>query len=112
MKKEAQQVVNAMCEEAYKQLIDDVLSKNAQNFVSKQRLYSCQAEVVTYADYICLYSYGTLVAFIDCKNDTCYDVLRLVYDYTATSAQHISKFYHKFSRSLSVQPSLLRYYPV
>ncbi len=111
MKKESQQVVNALCDVAYKTL-NDYLCRSNHNIVSKHRLNSCQAEIVEYEDYICLYSYNTLVAFIDRKLDTCYDVLRLVYGYTATSAQHITKFYNKFSKSLDVQPSLLRYYPV
>ena len=109
MKKANQMAVNELCNKAYGKVID-YIDRNVYNIVDEYRLLNCQAKVVEYPDYICLYSYRTMVAFIDLNNDTCYDVLRLVYGYTATSAQHIAKFYHKFSKELSVQPSLLRYY--
>ena len=54
------------------------------------RLRSCNARVATVSDYIVLASYNTLVAFI--KDGVLYDVLRYVYGYTSTSAQHIAKF--------------------
>ena len=111
MKKENQKVVNAICETAYKEL-KKYLEEYRYSYGSKYRLLNCQAEVVEYLDYICLYSYGTLVAFIDRNNDTCFDVLRLVYGYTATSAKHIAKFYNKFSKELGCQPSLMRYYDI
>lgn len=44
---------------------------------------------------IYLISYDTLVAFIDFSGNL-YDVLRLVYGYTSTSAKHINKFRKKF----------------
>ena len=109
MKKENQKVVNELCNKAYGEVID-YIDRNVYNILKEYRLFNCQAKVVVYPDYICLYSYQTMVAFIDLNNDTCYDILRLVYGYTATSAKHIAKFYHKFSKELSVQPSLLRYY--
>lgn len=57
-----------------------------------KRLRSCNAMVAETNRYYILQSYNTLVAFIDKTTDTLYDVLRYVYGYTATSAQHISKF--------------------
>ena len=64
-----------------------------------KRLRSCSAEVAPVMDaetgelmYYVLRSYNTIVAAIDVSNDTLYDFLRYVYGYTATSAQHISKF--------------------
>lgn len=64
-----------------------------------KRLRSCSAEVAPVMDaetgelmYYVLRSYQTIVAAIDVSNDTLYDFLRYVYGYTATSAQHISKF--------------------
>ena len=64
-----------------------------------KRLRSCSAEVAPVMDaetgelmYYVLRSYRTIVAAIDVSNDTLYDFLRYVYGYTATSAQHISKF--------------------
>lgn len=64
-----------------------------------RRLRSCSAEVAPIIDaetgellYYALRSYNTVVAAIDVRTDTLYDFLRYVYGYTATSAQHISKF--------------------
>ena len=57
-----------------------------------ERLRTCTAYV--YKDhngYIALRSYDTFVAFITPDGDFV-DVLRLVYGYTSTSAQHIRKF--------------------
>lgn len=67
----------------------NALKKNAYY---SRKLRSCQANVVFTENYIVLVSYQTPVAFIDCNNDTLYDVLRIVYGYTSTSAQHIAKF--------------------
>lgn len=60
------------------------------------RLNTCQAWTYE-ADYFAvLISYNTEVACIDMRTGICYDYLRKVYGYTATSAQHISKFMKKF----------------
>ena len=70
-----------------------------------RRLRSCSAEVAPIIDaetgeliYYSLRSYNTVVAAIDVRTDTLYDFLRYVYGYTATSAQHISKFSHDYGR--------------
>lgn len=60
--------------------------------VTEQRLRSCSAWVYETANYYILRSYSTIIACIDKRTDTLCDFLRLVYGYTATSAQHISKF--------------------
>ena len=77
-------------------------------------LRSCSATVFDVVDdttgeilYHVLRSYNTIVAFIDPRTNTLYDVLRLVYGYTATSAQHISKFAQDYGATRG-----LRYYPV
>ena len=64
-----------------------------------KQLRRCSADVAPAVDnetgevlYYVLRSYSTIVAIIDIKTDTLYDFLRYVYGYTATSAQHISKF--------------------
>lgn len=61
-----------------------------------KQLRSCKAYVMETESYYVLKSYSTIVAFIDKETDTLYDVLRLVYGYTSTSAQHISKFNHDY----------------
>ena len=64
------------------------------------RLRNCQATVRAYDTekgrvYI-LKSYSTIVAAIGASG-RCYDFLRYVYGYTATSAQHISKFFKDYA---------------
>ena len=61
-----------------------------------EQLKTCKAHVHEYVDMLTgevtleLVSYNTSVAII--KGSICYDYLRKVYGYTATSAQHIAKF--------------------
>lgn len=57
-----------------------------------KRLRSCSAEVLETPSFFILRSYNTVVAVIDKDTGNCYDVLRMVYGFTATSAQHITKF--------------------
>lgn len=68
------------------------------NFCNVTRLRTCQAYVYETTNYYWLKSYGTFVAFIDKTTDTCYDILRMVYGYTATSSQHIAKFRHDYGQ--------------
>jgi len=70
--------------------------KNNGN-IDSEPLYHCNAKVYKVGDYIILQSYYTVVAFIDIKKQLFVDVLRMVYEYTATSAQHIAKFRKKYS---------------
>lgn len=60
------------------------------------RLRSCKAEVFETYGYTFIKSYGTVVACIGHDDNICYDFLRLVYGYTATSAQHIAKFMNEY----------------
>ena len=60
------------------------------------RLYTCNAHIEYVDGYIGLISYNTLIACIDEETGILYDFLRAVYGYTATSAQHISKFAKRF----------------
>ena len=55
------------------------------------KLYSCNAEIWEYTGILVLVSYGTPIA-VYTDDWSLYDCLRVVYGYTATSAQHISKF--------------------
>ena len=55
------------------------------------KLYSCNAEIWGYMGILALVSYGTPVA-VYTRDGSLYDCLRVVYGYTATSSQHISKF--------------------
>lgn len=55
------------------------------------KLYSCNAEIWECMGILALVSYGTPIA-VYTDDGSLYDCLRVVYGYTATSAQHISKF--------------------
>ena len=57
-----------------------------------KRLRSCSAYVLETPSFYILRSYNTVVAVIDKHTGNTYDVLRMVYDFTRTSAQHIAKF--------------------
>ena len=80
---------NSIIEKAWIIAYND-LQSNA--IIASRKLRSCTAVVHETDNYYFLQSYNTIVAFIDKSTDTCYDILRLVYYYTATSAQHIAKF--------------------
>ena len=75
--------------------------------LSENRLRTCNANVIETHEYYILLSYRTIVAFIDKSTGVLYDVLRPVYGYTRTSAQHISKFDHDYEPNAK-----LTYYPV
>lgn len=70
--------------------------------ISEEKLRKCSATVFTYRDvdgdtvYL-LKSYNTIVAMVDEKGDGI-DFLRYVYGYTATSAQHIRKFFDDYCK--------------
>ena len=57
-----------------------------------KRLRSCSADVLETPGFFILRSYNTVVAVIDKCTGSTWDVLRMVYEYTRTSAQHIAKF--------------------
>ncbi len=88
-KKQQQQRINAKVEQAwekaYNEFQDDCVYSN-------ERLRYCSAWVIETGRYIFLQSYNTIVAFYDKQTDELYDILRLVYGFTSTSAQHIAKF--------------------
>lgn len=65
-------------------------------YFEETRLLSCRATYGRAGVFIYLRSYDTIVAFIDLRTKTLYDILRSEYGYTATSAQHIAKFKREF----------------
>ena len=71
---------------------ESILYEVFRNCESRRSLYSCNAEIWEYKGFLALVSYGTPIAVDAPDNATLYDCLRIVYGYTATSAQHISKF--------------------
>lgn len=73
--------------------VEEILdSITIPNYATWTQLRSCSAEVAQCGRFTVLRSYNTIVAAIDTTTGICYDFLRKVYGYTATSAQHISKF--------------------
>lgn len=91
--KEYQNRTNAQIDTA----IEAINAELAQaGFLTGHRLRSCSATVYSTGNYYVLRSYNTIIAAIDKRTDTCFDFLRKVYGYTATSAQHISKFDHDY----------------
>lgn len=72
--------------------IEIILNEVFRNCKRRIKLYSCNAEILEYKGFFALVSYGTPIAVYAPDNATLYDCLRIVYGYTATSAQHISKF--------------------
>lgn len=95
MNKELQRCINSWCLDAMARVNDDI----GENGLSAtgERLRYCRAFVYETDNYYILQSYNSFgVAIIDKKTKQCYDLLRYVYGYTSTSAQHISKFWHDF----------------
>lgn len=96
MKKENQIQENIIVEEAFTDFCRDKKECDLE-FVQFTRLRTCNAYVSRIGKWIVLRSYNTIVAIIDIQTGVLYDFLRLVYGYTATSAQHISKFANDYS---------------
>lgn len=80
------------------------------------RLNYCSAwyfratDMYSYDEYIVLQSYNTVVAIYNVTDNVLYDGLRYVYGYTATSAQHISKFYNYIRENFRPDVRLYRFY--
>lgn len=92
MNKKAQEVITKKCMEEYAKAMDEYRIRYNQPV----RLRTCTAWVYETSRYWILKSYNTIVAVISKDTGICYDVLRIVYGYTATSAQHIAKFAHDY----------------
>lgn len=71
--------------------IESILYYAFNNGKKRCRLYSCNAEIWECTGILVLVSYGTPIA-VYTDEWSLYDCLRVVYGYTATSSQHISKF--------------------
>lgn len=93
MKMSAQATINSDVKEAHNDLMLCIEYHGARKVA---KLRTCQAEVYETYGYTYLKSYNTIVAAIGHDDNICYDFLRMVYGYTATSAQHISKFMHDY----------------
>ena len=93
---EKQRQENLLVAKKKSRVFKDYLDFSKGGIVLENRLYTCNARTYRRNNIILLESYNTVVACIDLDTQTCYDFLRLVYGYTATSAQHIRKFMNKY----------------
>ena len=82
-------MANDSCEMVYNRH-KEIIKRREFNHVKQLR--KCQADVFETEHAYYLMSYKTVIAIISKHTHECFDFLRLVYGYTATSAQHISKF--------------------
>lgn len=97
MNKELQRCINDWCMNALDNASHEFIG-GIQNYLG--RLRSCSARVYETDTYYILRSYDTMyVAIIDKRTGQCYDLLRYVYGYTSTSAQHVAKFWHDYGNS-------------
>lgn len=94
-KKEMQKNENMLVENAWEKA-KKVWYSAPKRIDEFERLNYCQANTYQTRGYSFLISYNTIVAFID-DSGNMFDVLRLVYGYTATSVMHIARFRNKFS---------------
>lgn len=94
-KREIQKQENIIVENAWSKA-KKVWNNSTTRLYKFERLGYCQAKTHQTRGYTFLISYNTIVAFID-DSGNLFDVLRLVYGYTATSTMHISKFRNKFN---------------
>lgn len=94
MDKNLQKAINRKAIHMHEKAVLQYRSKGA---ITTEQLRYCSAEIIKTDDYFLLRSYNTIVAVIDRHSNTISDVLRVVYGYTATSAQHIAKFVHDYT---------------
>lgn len=90
MKKSEQEKINNICLAILDEVNTEIMEQGG--LTKWKRLRTCSAQVSETDNFFVLRSYNTLIAFIDKRTNILYDVLRYVYGYTATSAQHIAKF--------------------
>lgn len=94
MLREQQIMHNEKCLAALKEI--DAMQVEG-SFRSWQRLNYSQAEFSSnWYGITVLRSYNTIVAMYDDETGIGYNFSRYVYGYTATTTQHISKFFKKF----------------
>ena len=97
MKKQEQLSINSKIELDMVKYNDAFCNTPDYKMPPKVRLNHCQAWTQDFEGFTVLWSYKTAVAVYDKSTDTLYDILRGVYGYTATSAQHIAKFRHLYN---------------
>lgn len=87
MTRREQLIINDYCERELA-----IVAAELSHILSVKRFRRCNAYVYETENYYILKSYSSFVAFLRKADCECFDILRNVYGYTATSAQHIAKF--------------------
>ena len=90
MKKTEQKIINVKCMVKWAEACEYI----GKNDYKIKPFRKCSAELLVSDKYIFLRSYSTLIAVYDVEEKIVYDCLRYMYGYTATSNQHLFKFYH------------------
>lgn len=97
MKKVLQQNINAVCLREFNKAFDEAIDDAKVVRKTKKRLRNCTAWVYETENYFLLKSFSTYIACIDKHDRVLYDVLRYEYEYTNTSAMHISKLCNDYN---------------
>ena len=94
-----QRLTNDSCEIAYQDAMRELSEFYRFGIctLKPERLRSCNARVYETENWYILESYTTFVCVISKVTHEIYDILRVKYGYTATSAQHIAKFIHDYT---------------
>lgn len=96
-RKEMQEMDNKVALELFKEFQNDI--EEVPDTLKGTQLRHCTAWVYDTSKYYILRSYNTIIAFIIKEDDILVDMLRYVYGYTSTSAQHIAKFNHDYGKA-------------
>lgn len=95
MKRVEQYKINSEAHYYWQEAMDQWLDEDGKT--SPKKLRTCHAEVYETTDYYILVSFSTPVAVIVKSSQTLIDMLRHVYKFTRTCAQHIAKFRHDYT---------------
>ena len=99
-RKEEQELDNILAMDMYDRAMKEYYTYSVDYRMSSwSRLRKCTAWVLETDNFYFLRSYNTIVAVIEKSSDCLSDVLRKVYRYTATSAQHIRKFEKDYGKA-------------
>lgn len=111
MKKNEQIRVNAYVETVLRNVSPLWNERNIP--IKWKKLYQCSAEWGFLGGWlVVLKSYSTIVCVYNPDTNEIFDFLRLVYGYTATSAQHIAKFRNFCRGKFGKNPTMYRWYAV
>lgn len=91
--RQVQEAVNFCVKQNFNRAMNELQTKG---YIAQKRLRSCTACVYETENYYLLQSYNTFIASVNKEDSKLFDALRMVYGFTSTSAQHVSKFWHDY----------------